>query len=306
MTVNANAGEYKSRVGLDSLYVALVTTDTAATYAAGTPEYLAPAATASQKVNSTLETQYADDQPYDVLTAEGPTDVEIEITGLPLEMQALILGKKFDSATGRMFDYGGTPPDVALSFRSLKTNGKYRYFQFLKGKFSPPDEETATRGEKPEPKTAKLNFKAIPTVHKFDLGGSVTAATKRVVGDEDTTNFSATSWFTQVQTPVTTTPSALALSSSDPTADATTVAVTKVITLTFNNALADDAIHNVVLVNSATGAVVAGTNSLDTTRKIMTIGHTANLAGTTLHRIVYGVIDLYGQYLSGVRSFTTV
>jgi phi13 family phage major tail protein len=303
----ANQDEYKSTVGLDSLYVALVTADSAAAYTAGTPQYLAPAAKASQKVTSSQETQYADDQPYDVLTAEGPTDIEMEITGLDPQTEALILGKTFDATTGRMYDYGGTPPDVALSFRSMKSNGKYRYYQYLKGKFSPPDEETETKGEKPSPKTLKLNFKAVPTIYKFTVSAGVTKTVKRVKGDEDTTNFSATNFFASVQVPAVAAVSALALSSSDPVGGATGVAINKVLTLTFNNALPAGAINNVELINSATGAVIAGTNSLDTTRKVMTVGHTAALtASSTVYRIVYGVVDIYGQALSGTVTFTTV
>ncbi len=44
-----NAGEYKSKVGLDSLYIAEVTQDDLVAYAAGTPAYFAPAAEASQR-----------------------------------------------------------------------------------------------------------------------------------------------------------------------------------------------------------------------------------------------------------------
>ncbi|MDD5367459.1 MAG: Ig-like domain-containing protein [Anaerolineaceae bacterium] len=304
MTVNANAGEYKSRVGLDSLYVALVTQDTAAGYVAGTPEYLAPAATASQKVTSSQDTQYADDQPYDVMTSEGPTDVELEVTGLPLEMQALVLGKAFDATTGRMYDYGGSPPDVALAFRSMKSNGKYRYYWFMKGKFSPPDEETATRGEKPEPKTAKLNFKAIPSIYKFDIGSGVLKAVKRVVGDEDTLNFSGSTWFSQVQTPAVAAVSALAISVADPIDGAATVAVTKTITLTFNNALTADAIAHVVVVK-ADGTAVACTNSLDATKKILTVNPNASLDAASTYIVAIAVKDIYGQALNAAIDFGT-
>ena len=92
------------------------------------------------------------------------------------------------------------PPYFALSFRSLKSNGSYRYYQYLKGRFSAPTEETATKGDSPDPKTTQLTYTAIPTVYEFDLG-DINAAVKRVFGDEDTDNFSATGWFSQVQTP---------------------------------------------------------------------------------------------------------
>ena len=96
MTVNANAGEYKSRIGLDSLYIAKVTVDSASAYTADTPEYFAPAAEASQEPSTSFEIQYADDQAYEVMTGEGPTTISLIVTGLPLEMLALITGKVFD------------------------------------------------------------------------------------------------------------------------------------------------------------------------------------------------------------------
>jgi phi13 family phage major tail protein len=204
-----NDGEYKSRIGLDSLYVATITADTAAAYTPGTPAYLAPAAEATQEPTTSFETQYADDQPYDIMTSEGPTAIKLVITGLDLQTLAQITGRVFDAGEGRLYDNGGTPPYMALSFRSKKSNGSYRYYQYLKGKFEMPKEETATLGEKPEPKTLELTYTAIRTIHKFDLwaaADSVTDSVKRIIGDEDTDNFDATGWFTAVQVP--TTPSA--------------------------------------------------------------------------------------------------
>lgn len=198
MTINAN--EYKSRIGLDSLYVAAVDTDAASGYAAEAPEYLAPGAEASQEPAVNTATQYADDAAYDVMTSEGETKITLRITNIPPELYARITGAVFDVATGRVFDIAGTPPYYALGFRSLKSNGSYRYYWFQKGKFDVPKEEATTRGETPEPKLMELTFTAIKTTYEFDLG-SKTGGVKRVWGDEDTANFSATSWFAAVQTP---------------------------------------------------------------------------------------------------------
>lgn len=303
MPVNANAGEYKSRVGLDSLYIAEVTQDDATAYVADTPEYLAPAAEATQEPTVNTETQYADDQPYDVMTEEGDTVVTLTVTGLPPEMYAKLLGKVFDSTTGRVFDIGGTPPDMALSFRSRKSNGSYRYYQYLKGKFSAPAEEAATKGDTPDPKTTEIIYTAIRTVYKFDVG-STNESTKRVFGDDDTTNFSETGWFASVQTPITAAISALSLSSSDPTDGAAAVAITKTITLTFNNALRNNAIYNVVVVK-ADGTAVACTNSLDATKKIMTVNPDASLDASSTYIVAYGVEDIYAQTLNGAINFGT-
>jgi phi13 family phage major tail protein len=303
--INANAGEYKSRVGLDSLYIAEVTQDDANGYVADTPEYFAPAAEASQEPATSFEVQYADDQPYDVMSAEGPTKITLSVTNIPAEMLAKITGNVFDASTGRVFDHGAIAPYMALMFRSLKSNGKYRYYSYLKGQFTMPKEETTTKGEKPEPKVMQLEYTAIRTVYSFDLG-SINGTVKRVYGDEDTTNFSATGWYSQIQTPTTVAPSALALSASDPIDEATDVAITKTCTLTFNNALISNAIYNAALLKRTDESVVAGAISLDITKKIITINPTASLENTIDYIMVYNVIDIYGQHLSGAVSFTTV
>lgn len=302
MTVNA--GEYKSKIGLDSLYVAAVSQDDAAGYAAGTPAYLAPAAEASQEPTSDFSIQFADNQPYDVMSSEGETKISLTVTGMGLEMLAAITGRVFDSTTGRMYDNGGVPPDYALSFRALKSNGKYRYYQFLKGKFSMPKEELVTKADKAEPKTLQLEFTAIRTIHKFVLSGTVTDSVKRVVGDEDTDSFSGTNWFAQVQVPAVASVSALALSTSTPADGASGVSKTADQTLTFNNALVAGAVNGVVLLGAAS-AVVSAAVTLDATKKIVTINPAAALDGSTAHQLVYAVTDIYGQTLQGVVDFTT-
>lgn len=302
MTIKGD--EYKSVVGIDSLYVAAVTQDDASAYVAGTPEYLAPAAAITMKPKTSLETQYADNLPFDIAAAEAETDLELTITGLPSEMYAKLLGSNFDASTGTINDVAGIPPLYALGFRAKKSNGKYRYFWFPKVVFSTPEEAADTMTDKATPKELKLVCKAIKTIHKWTIGTG-TDGIKRKFGDEDTTNFSATGWFTQVQVPGAVVPSALSLTSSSPTGGASAVAVTAVLTLTFNNALAASEELDAVLINSATGAQIAGTNTIDATRKILTVGHTANLAAATLHRIVYTPKDIYGQVVSGVVSFTT-
>lgn len=304
MAVNANAGEYKSRIGLDSLYVAEVTQDDAAGYVADTPEYLAPAANASQAPATAFETQYADDMPYDVMTGEGPTAIELEVTGIPMEMLAKLTGKVFDAVSGRMFDNGGEAPYMALSFRSLKSNGSYRYYQYLKGKFDMPQEETETKGETPSPKVMKLTYTAIRSVYEFDLG-DINDNVKRVMGDEDTDNFSGTTWFDQVQTPSIAAPSALSLSTSDPLDNATDVAITKTVTLTFNNALKADAVDRVIMVLSDDATEVAAAISLDTTKKIITYNPTGSLTNSKVYIVTYAVEDIYGQVLTGAIEFDT-
>lgn len=305
MPISVNANEYKSVVGVSDLYIAEVTKDDASAYTADTPEYLAPAAEVTHEPAVNRKTQYADDQPFDTMSSEGETTINLTVTGIPIEMLAKITGRVFDAATGRMFDNGGVPPYFALMFRSQKSNGSYRYYSYLKGRFDMPSEEAVTKADSPDPKTIKLTFIAIKTVYAFDLG-DIDDGVKRVMGDEDTTNFSGTNWFAQVQTPAVTAISAIAVSSSTPADEATGVSRTADITITFNNALVSGAENHVMLLDNA-NAPVAAAKSISVSKKIITINPTASLAATTAHTLVLsGVTDIYGQVLAdAVIGFTT-
>jgi len=303
MAINRNPDEDRSVIGLDSIYVADVTVDSDSVYTPGTPEKLAPAAELSMKPVTSQETQYADDQSFDIFSSQGETDMEITLTAVPSEMLAKLTGAVFNAASGRVYDDAGTPPWMALGFRSQKSNGKYRYYWFQKVQFSAPEEGASTKADKATPKNIKLVCKAIKTTYKWNLGPR-TNSIKRLYADEDTDNVNASGWFSQVQVPGTTPPSALSLSSSDPIDGASGVAQDKTITLTFNNALRADAINNVVL-TKADGTLEACTNSLDVTKKIMTVNPDVNMT-TGVHILAIGVIDIYGQDLQAVVNWTCV
>lgn len=296
----------RSFVGVDSIYYALVTTDDASAYAAGTPAYLAPAMNISQKPKTNAKTQYADNQPFDAMSSEGETTLDVEITGLQLDVLAALLGRVYDVATGRMFDNGGTPPDVAIGFRAKKRGGNYRYYWFLKGNFMSPTEEQSTETDSPEPKSTKLQFTAIRTIHQFALSGSVTDSVKRVVGEDSDSNFSAASWWSAVQSPSYGAPSAVTCTPS-PADGASGVAVAAVITLTFNNALAANSENGIVLTTAA-GVIKACTRTINAARKVVTLTPTTNLAGSTTYLVIVpGVVDVFGQALANaVYDFATV
>lgn len=300
------SGEYKSALGLRDLYYALVTQDDSSAYAAGSPALVAPLVSVSQTPASNSVTQYADDGPYDVLTSEGETKIDLETTNIPIEIQAILLGKKYDASTGRMFDHGGTPPDVALSFRSIKSNGKYRYYQFLKGKFSSPSEEQSTKTDSPEPKTTKISYTAVKTTRQFSLPDSVTDGAKVVKGDEDAANFSGATWFSSVQVPVVGSPAAFTCTPS-PADGATGVAVSVVITLTFNHALAGNAENGIMLLRTSTAAPITVTRTINAARTVVTLTPSANLAAAAAHMIVVPTaVSIYGQALANsVYDFTT-
>ena len=297
---------YKSYVGVDQVYYALVTQDDESAYAADTPAYLAPIMNIAQTPKVASKTQYADNQPFDVMSTEGETELDVEITGLPHSVEAVLLGKVWDEVNDRFYDNGGVPPYVALGFRAKKSDGSYRYYWFLKGQFAPPSEEQATQADAPDPKSTKLKFTAVRTVYEFDLdGGTTVASVKRVKGDTADADFSATGWFTDVQVPNAGSPAALTCT-PDPADAEAGVAVSKTITLTFSNPLSGGAENGIVLTTVA-GVIKACDRTLNAARTVVSLDPTTNLAGTTQYLIIVpGVTDIYGQVLAdAVYDFTT-
>jgi phi13 family phage major tail protein len=201
-------GEKKSVVGIDQLYYALVTQDDDSDYVVGSPVAIAPAADLSLSESINEVKQFADDALFGLYQTEAETKFDINVTALPAEVQAAIFGHVLDAESGELYDLAdGQAPDCAFGFRAQKSNGSYKYYWFLKGKFGKGGQEFATKGDQVDPKNSKLTFTAVRTIYKFTLDDSGTAkAAKNSVIDEDTTNASSTDWFTAVQEPTYTAP----------------------------------------------------------------------------------------------------
>lgn len=295
---------YKSVLGVDNLYYALVTQDDADGYVAGTPAVLAPLASIAFKPKTGTKIQYFDNKAMESLFSEGESEAEIEIQGLPLDVKAELLGKTYDAVNGRMYEDGGMPPYLALGYRALKTDGSYKYYWYLKCNFAPPDEEASTKTESPDPKSTKMKLTALYTEYEFDVDGVNSRSVKKVEGDTSLTAFSETGWFSAVQVPAPGSPSALTCTPS-PADGATGQSVSVSPTLTFNNALVTGTTGIVLTKND--GAIVAGTITINAANTIVTIDPTTNLSAATKYLItIAGARSIYGQtFANTVYDFTT-
>lgn len=136
-------------IGLSNLVVAKLTADskelTRATYE--TPKEIAGAITANVNPNASNATLFADDGPFDSASTIGEIALELNTADLTLENQAFLLGHTL-TAEGVLIRKGGdTPPWVAVGFKSLKSNGGYRYTWLAKGKFAQPEQNNQTKGD---------------------------------------------------------------------------------------------------------------------------------------------------------------
>lgn len=305
-----NQNEMKSVVGVDSAYYALITQDDANGFVVGSPQSLAPAMEIKATPSSASETQYADNGPYDQVSAEGDTELELMSPNFAESVIAQLKGATYDSATGRVFDNAdpSRAPYFALGYRFKKSNGHYRYRWYLKCRVEPPGEEAQSQSDAVNLKSQTLKIRALKTIYKFDLlgDGSLMDGVKRVHGDEDADNFDGDTWFAAVQTPVAGTPDAFSVTTS-PVDGATGVSVSANLTLTFTNALAGGREAGITLIDLDAQAPVAVARTINSARTVVTLNPSSDLDSATNYAIViHDVVDIHGQSLTNaVKNFTT-
>ena len=183
------------QVGLKDFHVAVIQSDAEET-TYDTVKKLEKAISAKITPKVTSEKIYSDDTVEEVLTKFDSCEIEIEVNQLSLESRALLQGAKL--IKGELIEKDGDiAPEVAIGFKSVKTNGKYKYVWLFKGKFELAEDEYATQTDKIESKTPKL---------KGTFVGRNSDKVWRITADEDQTGIEQariTSWFTSVPSPQT-------------------------------------------------------------------------------------------------------
>ena len=202
------ASSYGEFIGVGKVYAAEVTTDNSTTYGTGTLKLIAPmgGVTIAPKVNTA--TRYYDDSPYFTDDTEGATTLTFVLPHVPMDIAAELLGKDYNSTSKRLVDNGkASAPYMAVNFGVHAAEGAFVGFQYLKGKFSPWQEEAETIDDSGiKAKTVSLTYTAICTEYSKWLVDGVADTAKLVRADSrlDTTLTEA-AWYTQVNVPGTTT-----------------------------------------------------------------------------------------------------
>lgn len=156
--------------GVDSLYVARVTTDTAEEFTCETPVYLAPVAEVGKTTEASSESHFYDNKAMIVISSEGPDTISITMAPPILEKLAMIIGKSFDETLGMLVDSQRKNDYFALMYRTKGTDGKYRYVSRLKGKFDIPEESNATENDGTDTNNTTINYTGVYTTHEFVKG----------------------------------------------------------------------------------------------------------------------------------------
>ena len=182
-------GEKSAKIGLDNLYYALLTTDTAQALTYAAPVKFAGAIEVKVTAENKEAVLYADNALAEVASSIGKVTLDLSVRDVDLDTQAALLGHEISGGVMAV-NANDVAPYVAVGFRALKANGKYRYIWLLKGKFAEIDETGKSKGESVEFQTASLKGTFAAAEHN---GNIITKA------DEDAAGYTAavgSSWFT--------------------------------------------------------------------------------------------------------------
>lgn len=165
------------RIGLSGLTAWILKADTAATLSYGEPFAIAPAVSASITPETSDDSFYADDIALISNQTISAITVELETADIKDEVVSKLLGVEVDENGVVIDNINSVAPQVALGFRSLKTNGEYKYVVLYKGAFGIGDDEYATKEDSLTFQTTSITGSFLPTIHNGNWRASVNSDT---------------------------------------------------------------------------------------------------------------------------------
>lgn len=180
------------RIGLSDLHVFPLTADDRnnLTYQAGFK--LAPAVNASISPNTSDDAFYADDIALVSNQTISTITVELETADIKDEIISRLLGLEIDENGVVHDNVNKIAPKFALAFRSLKSNGKYKYVVLYKGAFGIGEDSYATKEDAPAFQTTAITGTFYPTTFTGDWRASVNE------DSENVTEEVVAGWFNEV------------------------------------------------------------------------------------------------------------
>lgn len=161
------------RIGLSNLVAFILKTDSSGALSYGAPFRIAPAVSASITPETSDDSFYADDIALISNRTISSITVELETADIPDEVQAKLLGLQIDENGVLHDNINAQAPQVALAFKSLKSNGKYKYVVLYKGAFGVGEDEYQTKKESATFQTTSITATFLPTVKNGDWRVSV-------------------------------------------------------------------------------------------------------------------------------------
>ena len=190
-----------TRIGCDNLVYAKMTTEdtesAAPVYGTVTPAL--GVMSVNINPNGAQETLFADDGPMETASTLGKIEVEIQKSELTTQNKADLLGHQIDAKGALVYGDSDVPPWVAIGFRTLKSNGNYRYVWLYKGKFTEPEDANETKGDSINFQTDTISGQFTRLNMSYTLNGKKVRPWKYEI-DQDSEGAdegTVSSWFTK-------------------------------------------------------------------------------------------------------------
>ncbi|MNB67613.1 hypothetical protein D3C87_865230 [compost metagenome] len=269
------------QIGVSNFVYALLLDDPitgVATY--GTPVRIPGLISANINPNSANATLFAENGPYETASTIGEIGLEVNVADLPLETQAELFGHTMENGV-LIRKSGDVPPWVAVGYKSLKSNGHFRYTWLLKGKFALPEQSNETKGD-------SISFQT-PTASASFVKRECDDQWERQL-DEDSVDYAPSqgaAWFNDPYGSLTvdTVPPSVSIS---PAANATAVPVTASVVFTFDKEILTSTAttDNFSLIKTSDGSLVPGSLTISASKKVVTFKSTANLAAASQYTAI--------------------
>lgn len=190
-----------TRIGCDNLVYAKMTTEDTDSIAPvyGTVTPALGVMSVNINPNGAQETLFADDGPMETASTLGKIEVEIQKSELTTQNKADLLGHQIDAKGALVYGDSDVPPWVAIGFRTLKSNGNYRYVWLYKGKFTEPEDANETKGDSINFQTDTISGQFTRLNMSYTLNGKKVRPWKYEI-DQDSESADAetiSSWFTK-------------------------------------------------------------------------------------------------------------
>lgn len=190
-----------STIGFDSLFYAPITENTSGEETYGTPVKLAKAISCDLSVELAEAILYADDAAAEVVKSFKEGKLSLGIDDIGIDKAQVLTGASVDSS-GVLVSSGedvGSP--VAIGFRAMKANGKYRYFWLYRVQFGVPATNLQTKGDSISFQTPTIEGTVMQR-HKAANGKHPWKA-EVTEGDSGVSATTISGWFSSVYEPTT-------------------------------------------------------------------------------------------------------
>lgn len=189
-----------TRIGCDHLvYVPMTTEDSVeAAPVYGTVTSAPGVMSLNINPNGSQETLFADDGPMETASTLGRIEVEIQKNELTTQNKADLLGHQIDANGALVYGDSDIAPWVAIGFRTLKSNGNYRYVWLYKGKFTEPEDNNETKGDSINFQSDTISGQFTKLNYIYTINGKTVRPWKYELDQdfEDANASTISSWFT--------------------------------------------------------------------------------------------------------------